>query len=102
MVLCFFHILDSDQTDTIIVSINNNQLFNAVFVQQTAGFIGRCPVFYRDNRARHQICDTLLRIGGKAYITIGQNTHQFVAGPLAINHGNTADMMRFHHLQRIS
>ena len=102
MILRLFHILDSDQANAIIIGINNNQLFNSVFMQQPARLICCCAILDRDHSAGHQVGHFLVRVGGKAHIPVGQNAHQFVTCLFAINNRDTANAMRFHHRQRVT
>ena len=75
MQLRFFHIFDGNQANAAICVIDDQQLFDAVLVQQTFG------LFLIDSFAhghqifmRHQFGNFLIGIGSKPHITIGKNT----------------------------
>ena len=94
-----FHILYRDKANTDILIINHHQLFNTVFMQQAARFLRAGRFSHRNDRFCHQIGNFLIFIGGKAHITVGQNTDQLC---LFIHNRHTADFICRHHGQRIA
>ena len=92
VVLGLFDVFDGDQADTAEITINDQQLFDAVLVQQAFGFVPATAFGHGDQAfVRHQLSHGLALIAGKAHVAVGQNTHQ----PLRarFNHGNAADLM---------
>ena len=103
MVLRLFHILDRDKADTGTITIYDQKLFDTMFMQQTARFIGCRAITHRNHLARHQVCYLLFQIRGKAHITVCQNANQLLRRTAWFFHyRNTADIVGAHHVQRIT
>ncbi len=75
--LRLFNVLDRNEAYATPLIVDNQQLFDAVSMQQALGFILLHVFTYSDEVfARHQFIDFLRRIGSKPHITIGQNADE--------------------------
>ena len=94
-------VLDGDQADAIAGGIDDQQLLDAVLVQQALGFVLVDVLLHGDQVvARHQLIDVLRRIGGEAHVAVGQDADQpaglLAAGAAVLDHRNAGNAMRPH------
>ena len=70
-------VLDGDQADAVAVAIDDQQLLDAVLVQQALGLVLVDALLDRDEvLAGHQLVDLLRRVGGEAHVAVGQDADQ--------------------------
>ncbi len=99
-------ILDGDEACAAIVGIDDQQLFDAVLVQQHLGLVLGDAIAYRDQLFKgHQFADGLGGMGGEAHIAMGEDAHQLADGATALaailDHRDARDIVRLHQGQRI-
>ena len=88
------HILDRDEAHAMEGLVDDQQLFDTVRVQQTTGFIltDACADGHKV-LMRHQLGNRLVRIFGKAHITVSEDSDQTAAH---FHNRNARDVMRGH------
>src|SRR5258708_27329790 len=69
-------VLDCDQTDAMLVLIDDDQLFDAALMQKPPRLVLADALADGDHVARHQLADPLARIVGEAHVAIGQYPDQ--------------------------
>ena len=70
-------VLDGDQAGAAIVVVDDQQLFDAVLVQQALGLLARDVLAHRDQLVLgHQLGDRLARIAGEAHVAVGQDADE--------------------------
>ena len=102
--LSLFDILDGDQSDTAIRTVDHQNFFNAMLVQEAFGLIHADPFAHRDQFVLgHQFMNGLARIISEAHVAIGQNTDQF-ARPVTgwrFHDRNSGDAVTLHERQGV-
>src|SRR5690606_18616797 len=104
--LRLLHVLYRDEADATALPVHDQQLFDAVLVQQPLRLILPNAFADRDEIVtRHQFAHRLAWIGSKAHIAIGENTDQ-LARPVAaragvFDYGNAGNSVRAHQRPRI-
>ena len=69
-----FDVLDGDQPDAAVVVVDDEQLLDAVLVEEPLGFLRVDGLADRDQVfASHQLGDRLRRIGGEANVAVGED-----------------------------
>ena len=72
-----FHVLDGDQPDAAILVVDDEQLLDAMLVQQPLRLVLADALAHRDEiLMRHQLGDFLLGIGGKPHVAVGEDADQ--------------------------
>ena len=94
-------VLDGDQADAVAVAVDDQQLFDAVLVQQALGLVLVDVLLDRDQVfAGHQFGDLLRRIGGEAHVAVGEDADQpaglLAAGAAVLDHRNAGDAVGAH------
>ncbi len=80
--------------------IDDQQLFDTMFVQQPLGFFLIDPFANRDQpTAGHELAHHLARFGRETDIAVGQNADQ-LAAPLG-DDGNARDAVQIHQAERV-
>lgn len=93
-------ILDGDEADAATVIIDDEQLFDAVRMQQALGFGLFDAILDRDEVfLRHQFVDLLRRIGSEADIAVRQNADETARTATVFNDRNAGNAMRLHQRQ---
>ena len=98
-------VLHRDQADAAVLVVDDQQLLDAVLVQQALGLL--LSTLSRDGDEPflgHQLVHRLVRIGGEAHVAIGEDADQLAVAPAVprrLDHRNAGDLMVGHQLQRI-
>ena len=91
MVGGLFHVVHGDEPDAAVVVVHDDELLDAVLVQQ-APCLG--PVDARPDRhevlAGHEVCDLHVEIGGEAHVAVGDDADQLAP---AVDHRNAGDLV---------
>src|SRR6266542_2705351 len=95
---CFLNIFDSDQALDALISINNQQFLDPVFLQHSFGLFERSA--NRNGYQRlfgHDFRDWNLEASLKPQVAIGNDADKV---PIFIYYRHTADVESLHHLKR--
>ncbi len=107
VLLGLLDVLDGDEADAVVSVVHNDQLFDAVAVQQPLRLVAVYAVLDGDEvRLRHQLVDRLGRIGREAHIAVGEDADQPplpVASAIEarLDDGDARDAMGFHQVEGI-
>ena len=96
------NVLDGDQADATVFIVDDQQLFDAVLVQQALGFLLAHAFAHRDQvLLGHQLGHFLVRIGREADVAIGQNADELagIARAVALHHRNAGNAVLLHQCQ---
>ena len=104
--LAFLHILDGDQARAVAGLIDDQQLFDAVLVQQLLGLRLFDAFLHRHQTlAGHQFIDLLGRVVGEAHIAVGQDADEppglAPALPAILDDRNAGDTVGAHQFHRV-
>ena len=97
-------VLHGDQADAAVLRINDQKLLDPVLMQQALRLLLAHPFPHRDQTLLgHQLRHRLPGIGGKAHVTVGENTDQLAAsGPSRrLDHRDSGDVVDLHESERI-
>ena len=95
----FLDVFDGDQTFQVEVLIHDQQLLDAVLLQDAFGFFQRRAHGYSHEIVfRHHRADQLRVIFFKAKVTVGQDSRQ----PGAARHRQTGNLVLVHDFQRLA
>ena len=100
LVLCFCDILVCDETYQLAVIVNNRQLLDLVITQNLGSslHIGLLVCNNQFLGRSHDLADRTLHVCLEAEVTVGNNTHKFLA---VINNRDTTDMVFSHNVKNI-
>ena len=70
------HVLDGDEADAAMVVVDDEQLLDAVLVQEPARLVLRHAFAHGDELLRHQFGDRLQRIVGEAHVAVGEDADE--------------------------
>ena len=75
-------VLDGDQADAAVVVVDDEQLLDAVLVEEALGLVLVDALAHRDQvLAGHQLGDRLRRIGGEADVAVGEDADEACRAP---------------------
>ena len=97
-------VLDGDEADAAIGVVDDENLLDAVLMQQPLGLVRLHAFAHGDEIVLgHQLAHRLARIVGEAHVAVGQDADQ-LAGALAVgalHHRNAGDAIALHQGQRV-
>ena len=97
-------VLDGDEADAFAVLVDDDQLFDAMLVQQAARLVAcETPSPDRDDLRVISSADRLARIVGETHVAVGEDADQpaRLAVGAALDHGNAGDRGALHQRQRV-
>ena len=97
-------VLDGDQADAAVLVVDDQQLLDAVLVQEALGLVLADALAHRDQPVLgHQLGDRLARIGGEAHVAVGEDADELagLAVAAALDHRDAGDAVRLHQLERV-
>ncbi len=96
-------VLDGDQPDAALRVVDDDELLDAVLVQQAARLVLADALGDGDDLARHQFADRLARIVGEAHVAIGEDADEprSLAVRAALDHRNAGYRGAPHQRQRV-
>jgi hypothetical protein len=98
--LRLFHVLHGDQADAAVGVVDDQQLLDAVLVQQALRLLLADAFLDGDQPfLGHQGGDRLLRVLGEAHVAVGQHADQLLG--LALDHRNAGDLVAVHQGQGV-
>ena len=93
-------VLDRDQADAAIGLVDDQQLLDAVLVQEALGLLAGDALAHGDQLVPgHQLGDRLARVAGKAHVAVGQDADQLARA--ALDHRDAGDLVIGHQPQRV-
>ena len=98
-----FHVLDGDEADAAEILVDDDQLFEAMLMQQPARLVLAYAFPDGDEIFGHQFADRLQGIVGEADIAVGQYAAEprRLAARSALDHRNPRNPMPAHQRERI-
>ena len=97
-------VLDRDQTDAAIGLVDDEDLLDAMLMQQTLGFFGANAFAHGDELVlRHQLAHGLAHVGGEAHVAVGQDADELARAlaVLALDHRDAGDAIALHQRERV-
>ena len=97
------YVLHRDEADAAIILVDDQQLLDAMLMQQPARLVLVDALAHGDELLGHQLGDRLRLVVGEAHVAIGENADQ-PAGLLAmaaLDHRNAGNAVARHQRQRV-
>ena len=94
-----FDVLHRDQADAAEITVDDQELLDAVLMQEALGLPLIDVLAYCDQPVLgHQLGHFLLLVGGKAHIAVGENADKLAGAtvPPALDHRNAGDVVLLH------
>ena len=98
-------VLDGDEADAAVIGIDNQELLDAVLMQEALGFVLADALAHRDQLLLgHQLGDFLPLVGGEAHVAVGEDADQLAgaAAAAALDHRNAGNAVLAHQRERFS
>ena len=98
-----FDVLDGDEADAAPVSVDDDQLLDAVEMQEPARLVMAHPLADRHHLPGHEVRHRLARIVGEAHVAVGENADELrgLAVRPALDDGNAGDRGAAHERERV-
>ena len=97
-------VLDRDQTDTPILIVDHQQLFDAVLMQEALG-VGLSNALAHGDQPilGHKLGDLLAGIGGEPHVAVGENADELAGASVAspLNHRDAGNAVVLHQSERV-
>ena len=100
----FLDVLHGDQADAAVIVIDDQELLDAVLMQEALGFVLADALAHRDELVLgHQLGHLLPPVGGKAHVAIGEDADELAGASVAaaLDHRDAGDVILLHQRQRV-
>ena len=96
-------VLDSDEADAAPGIVDDDQLLDAVLMQEAARLVAAHALADRHHLAGHELAHRLARIVGEAHVAVGENADELgrLAVRPALDHRNAGDRGAAHEGKRV-
>ena len=98
VLLRLLDVLDGDEAPQLAAGIDDQQLLDAVGVQQLLGFFQAGPLGHGDELLGHHGADRLLQVALEADVAVGDDADR---APVGGHHRQARDLVPLHQLQRL-